>query len=133
MTVFRQESRHRTRDVGHEPGAVGRRHHQVLVALPHDRGAPNRVEGEFPRADEGEIEWRAEGTLLTRPVAEVRWMPIDAAAHRFLEACGRGQTFAQAMDAALEADAGANLVRLVTGLLDAGAFARLTPSSDDDS
>jgi len=95
----------------------------------HSIWSRNREE----RADEGEIEWRAEGTLLTRPVAEVRWMPIDAAAYRFLEACGRGQTFAQAMDAALEADAGANLVRLVTGLLDAGAFARLTPSSDDDS
>lgn len=77
-------------------------------------------------ADESEIAWRGEGALLTRPLDAVRWIAIDAAACRFLDACASGRPVAQALDAALEADENANLVRLASTLLDAGAFGRLT-------
>ena len=84
-------------------------------------------------ADESEIGWRGEGALLTRPLDAVRWTVIDSAASRFLDACAQGLPIAQALDAALEADADTNLIRLVAGLLDAGAFGRLTHSTDGTS
>jgi len=77
-------------------------------------------------ADEGDIDWRAEGALVTRPEDAVRWTSVDAAGCRFLEACAQGRPIAQALDAALGADPDANLVRLVSGLLESGAFAQLT-------
>jgi len=76
-------------------------------------------------AADGEIDWRGEGALLTRPVGAVRWIPIDAAACRFLDACALGAPLSLALESALEADANANLVRLVNALLDAGALARI--------
>ncbi len=82
---------------------------------------------------EGEIDWKGEGALLARPGDAVRWTAIDAADCRFLDACARGLPVAQALDAALEADANANLVRLVTRLIDAGAFAGLAHPTDNDS
>jgi hypothetical protein len=83
-------------------------------------------------AEDGEIEWRGEGALLTRPEGAVRWIAIDAASSRFLDGCARGETVAQALDAALGTDANANLVRLVSRLVEAGALGRLAlPSSQD--
>jgi hypothetical protein len=79
----------------------------------------NRSDG----AANGEIDWRGEGALLTRPAGAVQWLAIDAAACRFLAACAQGAPLSRALEAALEADANANLVRLVNGLLDAGALA----------
>lgn len=76
-------------------------------------------------AAEGEIDWRGEGALLTRPVGAVRWLAVDAAACRFLDACALGAPLSLALESALEADANANLVRLVNALLDAGALARI--------
>lgn len=76
-------------------------------------------------AAEGEIDWRGEGALLTRPVGAVRWLAVDAAACRFLDACALGAPLSLALESALEADANTNLVRLVNALLDAGAFARI--------
>ncbi len=88
----------------------------------------NREEG----ADEGDIDWRAEGALITRPEEAVRWTSVDAAGCRFLDACAQGQPIAQALEAALGADPDANLVRLVSGLLAAGAFAQLTLPSRNE-
>ncbi len=78
------------------------------------------------RDDDSEIAWIGEGALLARPVDVVRWSALDAAGCRFLDACAQELPLARALDAALEIDANANLVRLVTTLLDAGAFGRLT-------
>lgn len=75
---------------------------------------------------DGAIDWRGEGTLLSRPEGAVRWTAVDAAACRFLDACAREQPVALALEAALDADGEANLVRLVTRLIDAGAFCRLS-------
>lgn len=83
-------------------------------------------------ADEGEIDWCAEGALITRPEDAVRWTGVDAAGCRLLDACAQGRPIAQALDAALEADPDANLVRLVSGLLEAGAFAQLTLPSRNE-
>ncbi|MCM2329092.1 MAG: DNA-binding domain-containing protein [Lysobacter sp.] len=83
-------------------------------------------------ADEGDIDWRAEGALITRPEEAVRWTSVDAAGCRFLDACAQGQPIAQALDAALGVDPDANLVRLVSGLLAAGAFAQLTLPSRNE-
>lgn len=74
---------------------------------------------------DAEIAWRGEGALLTRPVGAVQWLAVDKAACRFLDACALGAPLSQALEGALEADANANLVRLVNALLDAGAFARI--------
>lgn len=76
-------------------------------------------------AADGEIDWRGEGALLTRPVGAVRWLAVDAAACRFLDACALGAPLSLALESALEADANANLVRLANALLDAGALARI--------
>lgn len=82
--------------------------------------------------DAADIEWRGEGALLTRPEGAVRWIAIDAASCCFLDGCARGESVAQALDAALSSDANANLVRLVARLLEAGALSRLThPTSPD--
>ncbi len=78
---------------------------------------------------EGDIEWKSEGALLTRPHGAVRATAIDAAQSRFLAVCSRGDTIGRALDAALEAEANANLVRLVSGLVEVGAFTLLVPSS----
>jgi hypothetical protein len=43
-------------------------------------------------ADLGDLAWRAEGALLTRPHDAVRWMALDAAGCALLDACARGET-----------------------------------------
>jgi hypothetical protein len=88
----------------------------------------NREEG----PDEEEIDWRPEGALITRPEDAVRWTGVGASDCRFLDACAHGRPVAQALDAALEAEPDANLVRLVSGLLEAGAFAQLTLPSRNE-
>ena len=75
--------------------------------------------------DGSAIEWSSEGALLTRPHGAVVWQPLDESGFRFLDACDRGATVAQAMDAALEVDPDADLVALISNLLHAGAIARL--------
>lgn len=74
-----------------------------------------------------DIPWQGEGALITRPEDAVRWCALDAAGCRFLDACAQGLPLARALDAALGMDANANLVRLVSALLAAGAFGRLEP------
>jgi hypothetical protein len=82
--------------------------------------------------DESEIDWRGEGALLTRAHDHVRERALDAAGCRFLEACAQGVPVAQALDAALDADANTNLVRMVAQLVDAGAFERLSHACDNN-
>ena len=65
-----------------------------------------------------DIKWEGEGALLTRPADAVRWMPLDAPACAFLDACARGERLAQA--AATVPEAG--LAALLASLLEAGAF-----------
>lgn len=79
------------------------------------------------------IDWRGEGAVITRPVDAVRWNAIDAASWRFLDTCAKGMPVARAIEAALEADGNANLVRLVSTLLDAGAFGRLALPTENPS
>ena len=75
--------------------------------------------------DDREIEWCAEGALLTRPRDAVTWRALDQAGCVFLDACAAGNTVAEATQAALGADHKADLSRLITALLDAGAFSRI--------
>ncbi len=81
----------------------------------------------------GEIDWRGEGALLTRPQDAVRATPLDEAGCRFLDACARGLPVTDALDAALAADAATDFARLAATLLEAGAFARLVPIPHADS
>lgn len=79
--------------------------------------------------DEGssapDIDWRAEGVLITRPCGAVEWAPLGIAGCAFLDACAAGGTLADAAAAALAADPCADLAALMTRTLDAGAFGRL--------
>lgn len=74
---------------------------------------------------DGEIEWRAEGALLTRPQDSVRWRALDRAGCAFLDTCAARGTVADAAQAALEAQADADLGQLMAKLLEAGAFSKL--------
>jgi hypothetical protein len=66
-----------------------------------------------------DIDWVGEGALLTRPGDSVRWMPLDAPACAFLDACARGEPLAQAAGSV----PAASLAGLLASLLEAGAFA----------
>lgn len=81
----------------------------------------NRRETAF----DGDIDWLPEGALLTRPQDSVQWRALDRAGCVFLDACAAGGTVADAAQAALEAQADADLGRLLAHLLEAGAFSRL--------
>lgn len=72
------------------------------------------------------LDWQPEGALLTRPRDAVEWIAIDAAGCAFLDACAAGGTLAAAADAALEVQGNTDLERLMSCLLAAGAFSRIT-------
>lgn len=84
------------------------------------------------RADDFESEtawqpdWHAEGALLTRAHGNVEWMALDAAGYTLIQRCADGGTLAQAADAALAANAAADLHALMAALLRAGAFSRMS-------
>lgn len=75
--------------------------------------------------DEAEIDWRAEGALLTRPLDAVTWCALDRAGCVFLDICANGGTVAEATQAALDIDRQTDLSNLIATLLDAGAFSRI--------
>ena len=79
--------------------------------------------------DEVDLDWHAEGALLTRPADAVAWCAVDAAACAFLDSCAAGRPLADAVVAAVEAQADVDLAGLMANLLAAGAFAALEPSS----
>lgn len=72
----------------------------------------------------GEIEWRGEGALLTRPADTVQWRSATASECAFLDGCADsgGTTLADAAAAALRVDPQADLAALFAGLLQAGAL-----------
>jgi hypothetical protein len=80
----------------------------------------------------GELDWRGEGALLTRPHAEVRQAPVDRAGIAFLDACAQGESIEAAVLAALDVDPGADLSALVHQLLDAGAFSALDSGAREE-
>jgi hypothetical protein len=65
--------------------------------------------GREERADYGDIVWRGQGALITRPRDKVQWIELEGAECDFLDACARG-------------DAVAHRSPSVSRLLDAGAF-----------
>lgn len=77
------------------------------------------------QAIDGDIDWRPEGALLTRPQDAVQWRVMNHAGCAFLDACAAGGTLADAARTALEAHPDADLGRLMSSLLEAGAFSRL--------
>ncbi len=72
-----------------------------------------------------ELEWQPEGALLTRPHGAVQWVALDHAGCAFLDACAAGDTITAAVQAALEVQQNTDIARLMTTLLEAGAFTRL--------
>jgi hypothetical protein len=74
---------------------------------------------------DGDFDWQAEGALLTRPQDSVQWRALDRAGCAFLDVCAARGTVADATQAALEAQADADLGQLMAGLLEAGAFSQL--------
>jgi hypothetical protein len=80
----------------------------------------NRVDD----AGGGEIDWRGEGALLTRPGDGVQWRSATPADCAFLDACAApgGTPLADAAAAALAAQPQADLAALLAGLLHAGAL-----------
>lgn len=74
---------------------------------------------------DGDIDWQAEGALLTRPLDAVQWRALNRAGCAFLDVCAARGTVADAAEAALEAQADADLGQLMASLLEAGAFSQL--------
>ena len=77
-----------------------------------------------------DIDWKAEGALLVRPHDVVEWIALDAAGCAFLDACAAGGTLAEATEAALAAQGDADLAQLMSTLLKAGAFGRISSTHD---
>lgn len=73
----------------------------------------------------GDIDWHGEGALLTRPQDHVTWRALDLADCVFLDCCKNNGSVADAAEAALDADVNADLGRMITTLLEAGAFSRI--------
>jgi hypothetical protein len=78
---------------------------------------------------DAEIDWRAEGALLTRPGDAVAWRAIDAPGIAFLDACARGLRFDAAAEAASAASA-SDAIGGVSGdaIDDAVSFASTLPA-----
>lgn len=74
---------------------------------------------------DGELDWQAEGALLTRPQSAVQWTALERGGCAFLDACAAGSTVAAAAQAALDAQDDTDFTRLMATLLQAGAFSRL--------
>ena len=83
--------------------------------------AGNRGEAE----SDGDIDWRPEGALITRPDDVVIWRPLGRDGCAFLDACANGDTVADALQRALEVNAEADTGTLIAELLAAGAFRRM--------
>jgi hypothetical protein len=75
----------------------------------------------------GDIDWRGEGALLTRPFGEVEHTSLSQAGAAFLDACARRGSIEEVALAAVDADAGADLAALIRQLLAAGTFTSLEP------
>ncbi len=83
------------------------------------------TEGDDLAAVEVELEWHAEGVLITRPHGRVEWLQLAAAGCAFLDACARGVTLTEAAMAALAVDPQADLALVMASTLGAGAYSHL--------
>lgn len=89
-------------------------------------------------ATTGELQWKGEFVLLTRPHGAVQCAPLTLAATAFLHACAGCASIERAVIAALDVDATTDIAALVRQLLEAGAFsalhtaARTAPISEDE-
>lgn len=90
--------------------------------------AGNRSEA----APDGDIDWHAEGALMTRPDDVVTWRPLGRDGCAFLDTCAAGGTVAEAIRHALEADSAADTRTLIAELLAAGAFRRMVSNPDPE-
>lgn len=80
-------------------------------------------------ADDGELAWRAEGTLLTRPRGAVQMQPLARCGVALLAACAAGRPLLQALEAAAEVDPH-TAPTLLPSLAAAGAFAAAPAQPD---
>jgi len=78
-----------------------------------------------------DLDWRAEGVLISRPQGKVEWTALPKAGYAFLDACAAGGTLADAASTALDADPQADLAALMALTLDAGAFGCLSVHTSD--
>jgi len=78
------------------------------------------------RALDDNLDWQPEGALVVRPRDAVEWIALDAAGCAFLDACATGGTLAEAAQAALTMQGNADLARLMSTLLEAGAFSGMS-------
>ena len=88
----------------------------------------NRTPEAFPSGQSKlaqEIDWHAEGVLITRPKGTVEWAALARGGCVFLDVCASGGTLADAATTALSVDPPIDLAILMARLLDAGAFSRL--------
>jgi hypothetical protein len=83
----------------------------------------NDFEGEL------ELDWQAEGVLLTRPGLEVQPIRLDRAAHRFLFGIRLGESVGTAAIATANLYPEIDIGSLFTSLVNAGAFAATTHRS----
>lgn len=79
---------------------------------------------------DAELDWRPEGALLVRPHDVVEWFALDTAGCALLDACAAGCTLAEAAQAALDAQGDCDLAQLMSTLLVAGAFGRMSLGND---
>ena len=88
----------------------------------------NRPSGASPAnggedaAQHADIDWQAEGALLTRCDGVVRWQHASRADCAFLHACAEGMPLAEAAAAASTTEPGADIAALLANLLRAKAF-----------
>ncbi|MBS7456875.1 DNA-binding domain-containing protein [Coralloluteibacterium stylophorae] len=70
----------------------------------------------------GDLAWQAEHALVARVGPEVRVAAVSTPALHFLDACARGDTLAEAAEAACGQSADARVDLILAALLGAGAF-----------
>jgi hypothetical protein len=76
-----------------------------------------------------DLDWNAEGVMLTRPALEVQPIRVDRAAHRFLFGIRLGESVGAAAIATVNLYPETDIGSLFTSLVNAGAFAASTHRS----
>lgn len=71
------------------------------------------------------LDWCAEGALLTRTGMNVTWQALDQGSCRFLDACATGQTLQQALEYALQTQPDLDTHSMLARLLSAAVFTGL--------
>jgi len=101
----------------------------IVTIWERNRQAETIVDDEASAAPD--LDWRAEGVLISRPQGKVEWTALPKAGYAFLDACAAGGTLADAASTALDADPQADLAALMALTLNAGAFGCLTVHTSD--